>query len=445
MAQYDLTNRIGQYMDRHMIFPLLEFLSHHEIYSSDELVQAHYDLLSETNMVDYANEIYRQIHNIDTCSPVYEERRTQVLARLEELGEESAEIMSIIQDPDVVKQLKQDKLQNIQFLKENHNFKPEMLQNLYNFAKFQYNCGNYSGAAEMLYHFRILSTDENMNLQALWGKLASEILTTNWESALDDLKKLKDAIDQKTFPSHLQQLQQRTWLIHWSLFVFFNHPNGRDLIIDMFFQPQYINTIQISCPWVLRYLSAAVITSKKRRNVLKDLVKVIQQESCAYKDPIIEFIECLYINFDFNGAKNKLKECEDVLYNDFFLVATKEDFIEAGRLIIFETYCKIHQNININKMSELLNLEQETGEKWIANLIRNARLDAKIDVKTNTVIMGSPNQSIYQKVIEETVGLTFRSNVIASNIEKRQTYQNFNKNKQQNKNKGNKKQQQQKQ
>jgi len=32
MAQYDLTNKIGKYMDRHMIFPLLEFLSHHEVY-----------------------------------------------------------------------------------------------------------------------------------------------------------------------------------------------------------------------------------------------------------------------------------------------------------------------------------------------------------------------------------------------------------------------------
>jgi len=47
----------------------------------------------------------------------------------------------------------------------------------------------------------------------------------------------------KTFPSHLQQLQQRTWLIHWSLFVFFNHPNGRNLIIDMFFQPQLVSIL----------------------------------------------------------------------------------------------------------------------------------------------------------------------------------------------------------
>lgn len=75
----------------------------------------------------------------------------------------------------------------------------------------------------------------------------------------------------------MEQLQQRSWLIHWSLFVFFNHEKGRDGIIDLFFQPAYLNTIQTTCPHVLRYLTTAVITNKRRRNVLKDLVRVIEQ------------------------------------------------------------------------------------------------------------------------------------------------------------------------
>lgn len=83
----------------------------------------------------------------------------------------------------------------------------------------------------------------------------------------------------QTFGSALLSLQQRTWLIHWSLFVFFNHPKGRDLIIDMFLYSQlYLNAIQTMCPHILRYLTTAVITNKtRRRTVLKDLVKVIQQ------------------------------------------------------------------------------------------------------------------------------------------------------------------------
>ena len=98
---------------------------------------------------------------------------------------------------------------------------------------------------------------------------------------------------------------------------------------------------------MLRYLTTAVITNKRRRNVLKDLVKVIQQESYTYRDPITEFLECLYVNFDFDGAQQKLRECETVLANDFFLVACRDDFIENARLFIFETYCRIHNTISI--------------------------------------------------------------------------------------------------
>ena len=46
--------------------------------------------------------------------------------------------------------------------------------------------------------------------------------------------------------------------------------------------------------------------------MLKDLVKVIQYESYTYKDPITEFLQCLYVNFDFDGAQQKLRECETV-------------------------------------------------------------------------------------------------------------------------------------
>ncbi len=48
--------------------------------------------------------------------------------------------------------------------------------------------------------------------------------------------KLKELIDSNTFMPVLQQLQQRTWLMHWGLYVFFNHENGRNLIIDNLFQ-----------------------------------------------------------------------------------------------------------------------------------------------------------------------------------------------------------------
>lgn len=97
-----------------------------------------------------------------------------------------------------------------------------------------------------------------------------------------------------------------------------------------------------------------------------------------------------------------------LLQNDFFLTSKKNEFIENARLHIFETYCRIHECIDISMLAEKLNLDRDAAEKWIVNLIRNAKLDAKIDSQANTVIMGVSIPSVYQQVIEKTKQLSNR-------------------------------------
>lgn len=63
-------------------------------------------------------------------------------------------------------------------------------------------------------------------------------------------------------------------------------------------------------------------------------------------------------------------------------------------------------------LSTRLGLNQDEGEKWIVNLIRNTRVDAKIDYQEGTVIMNHPPQSVYQQVIEKTKGAFFRTQVL---------------------------------
>lgn len=63
-------------------------------------------------------------------------------------------IVSFLSSEDKVKQLKQDKAYNLAFLQEEYQIGPQQIDALYNFAKFQFECGNYSGAAEFLYHYR---------------------------------------------------------------------------------------------------------------------------------------------------------------------------------------------------------------------------------------------------------------------------------------------------
>ena len=61
-------------------------------------------------------------------------------------------------------------------------------------------------------------------------------------------------------------------------------------------------------------------------------------------------------------------------------------------------YCRIHQCIDINMLATKLNMDHEAAERWIVNLIRNARLDAKIDSVKSHVLMGNSNPSVYQQV-----------------------------------------------
>lgn len=63
-----------------------------------------------------------------------------------------------------------------------------------------------------------------------------------------------------------------------------------------------------------------------------------------------------------------------------------------------------------------LNMDMEAAEKWITNLILNARLNAKIDSKTGTVVMGVQTQSVQEVLVEKGKGLSTRTFTLANAV-----------------------------
>ena len=64
MAQWELTSKLGPFLDRHLVIPLLEFLSLNckDIYNETDLLRGKLELLSGTNMIDYAMDVHKTLY-----------------------------------------------------------------------------------------------------------------------------------------------------------------------------------------------------------------------------------------------------------------------------------------------------------------------------------------------------------------------------------------------
>ncbi|KAH9057493.1 eukaryotic translation initiation factor 3 subunit 6 [Lactarius vividus] len=431
MAEYDLTKTIIPYLDRHLAFPLLTHLLESGLFTQDQVEAAQYELAKGTNMVDYIVSLYEQLNPDSEVPEEFAAKREKAVAINEQLQQEAKAVLDVIENPDVAQALRQDKNQNLAYLKDNYDLTLEQITALYNFGKFQYTYGNYSGAADYLYHFRVLSTDADLNTSAHWGKLASDILTGKWDVALEELNTLRETLDARAgaaplsgaaAQSHahaepLATLHSRAWLVHWSLFVYFNHPAGRTLLLETFLAPAYLNTIQSAAPWVLRYLAVSAVLSRRAqasggtapvssrvRHAIREVVKVVQLEEYQYADPVTKFLKELYVEFDFEAAQHQLQLAERVVGNDFFLSEFREEFLDNARYLISEAYCRIHQADRHRVKSGSSTSSADT----------RMAADAKIDLEKNVIEIHRPALPIYQSVIEKTRGLSIRTQALGA-------------------------------
>lgn len=416
VAKYDLTAAIAANLDPHMVIPLLDFAESLSTFSPESIARARLQVLESTQMVDFYNEVYQEAFGDDKPHEgMAIKPRDVVVAKYAELHAECKPLL------DVIDQKKGD-------ARERHAVSPTSLsvqygitdahiEALYSYSKFMFDCGRYQDAAEYLYFYRILSRNEERCFQALWGQLAADILLTHWDDALVGLNQLSDSIEQMTSMPQLDQLKYRTWLIHWGLFIFFNHENGRSSLIEFLNKERYLNTVQTACPHILRYLTTAVIINRRRHSALNDLIKLVSKLSYIYSDPVTQFLQSLYMDYDFETAYQKLIESEAVLSADFFLNYIKDEFVESARLFYFETYFRAHQTISIAKVADALRTSNDEAERWIVDLIRGLGLDARIDSNSDYVVMNKSYPSIYQNIIDKTKSLTFRTHQLVGVVD----------------------------
>ena len=151
-------------------------------------------VLGKTRMVDFAKEEYEKA-KVDVPAPL-KNKRADLIAEHKSLSGKTAELRKLLEDGELLAKLKASNSFNLDYLGAHHNVTLENVEDLFKFARFQFDAGNYAQAGEFLTVFRVLVPESHPDLVgALWGKLASEILLQDWVNAQDDLMRLKETID----------------------------------------------------------------------------------------------------------------------------------------------------------------------------------------------------------------------------------------------------------
>ena len=71
-------------------------------------------------MTDYTAQLWKESNDSDDVPEEFTKKREAVLANLQKLEEDSQKVLSVLEDQEVVSALRQDKTQNLQYLKEHH-------------------------------------------------------------------------------------------------------------------------------------------------------------------------------------------------------------------------------------------------------------------------------------------------------------------------------------
>lgn len=138
MAEHDLTSTIISYLDRHLAFPLLAHLEETGLFPAEQIKAAQLELALGTNLIDYAANLFQQLHpdqevpagahffhqleqNFLLLSVEIDTQRQTAISTHERLQQAAQAVQDVIENPDVVQALRQDKNQNLQYLKDNFN------------------------------------------------------------------------------------------------------------------------------------------------------------------------------------------------------------------------------------------------------------------------------------------------------------------------------------
>jgi len=442
---------ISKFLDPQLVIPMLKWHlsradaanSESQTYAPDQLRKQLLALFDMTDMVKSSIELRKSVLGTD-CDV------SDLQAKMQELEKRNAAMNALpalkVVDAATVDEMKASDTFNLDGVRERFGLERDAIEALYEYAKFKIDVGQYVAASEALVaYLELIPGGSERYFRAGWGTLLALVLTGNSDTSIQMLTHLRNTIDtfeeKETFrPPEI--LQFRAWLAHWALFVFFQRDDAFLQICNFFVRIEerdsrrksLLTVAQLTCPWILRYVCAAVLVENKWKQRYA-VVKIAKQERLS-NDPVVRLLISLCAGHDPKTAQDIVSECETALRGDFFFCggarilagaeassksATLVDlFVRRAHQLVFRTFCLTHHEVEMSKLGKELNMTFEDLEKWTVDLIQAEKKyllnDVKIDTKKGTAVMDAKHPSIYERVMQRTQYLSSRTFDMASAI-----------------------------
>lgn len=356
LARYDLTFRMAPYLDPHFLFPILRWLREKRIYSEAELLSAEYELGSKTsNMFSYVQdtraqllEVLKSMDQDSSNVPAPEFNEEALKTKFQHHLDASKDVWALLANKEKLQKLKNEKMFKLEGLVK-EGVPAEQVDSIFDLARFYHKCGLYKQALETIVLYRKLGAQDGSYryFSTMWAQLAECICmllnpdTPSTKRPLSSvggnepsdfaLRVLRDTVEKRTTLEGVKEVEQRRWMLHWSLFVIFSRPHPADELFDLFFSQRearseqrtrkndYLAIAQAVSPWLLRYVSySAVLNRKNIGKRQKQFIQVLQAEAANYSGPMTRLFVALFAECDMNAALDAVRDSADVIRGDFF-------------------------------------------------------------------------------------------------------------------------------
>lgn len=346
------------------------------VYEEKSVLSALLAIAKKTRLGDYVLDLEADLHGGPRPTEAALAAQGRALtAELDHLGEACGPLLAIVGIEEATAQLNELRASNdfnLEYLSAKHGVAEEHVEALYALARARYECGEYRTALAFLdlYEELRFSHPEEVPLEVSWGKLAAAIMAEPQEAegkavffqkADEERVRIAGALAKSAGSgghgsggappplSDIKRLQQRTWLLHWSLFLLANYPKRREQLVEFYLAEENLSCIALTCPWLLRYVIAAVLPHRKKHFFAKSLFRMLSPETLALKDPFVLFLQAILGRFDFEAAQGLLEDCRRAIASDYFLssMLTPAQFLGAARGFLFDVNCRVHQKIDL--------------------------------------------------------------------------------------------------